>query len=133
MVRIELSKTTPLKGNPLHNLVEFVLYHINLLQTNNIAGLKKLLKLVKNSVYTQLWTIILRTATSFTTSRIFKMTVGELIKALKKIDKDKKITIDGFQYWGEDYYDKYEIIEENMFWIEEKEDRVRLTASLGRD
>ena len=34
------------------------------------------------------------------------MTVGELIKALKKIDKDKKITIDGFQYWGEDYYDK---------------------------
>ena len=24
MVRIELSKTTPLKGNPLHNLVEFV-------------------------------------------------------------------------------------------------------------
>ena len=59
------------------------------------------------------------------------MTVGELIKALKKIDKDKKITIDGFQYWGEDYYDKYEIIEENMFWIEEKEERVRLTASPG--
>lgn len=24
MVRIELSKITPLKGNPLHNLVEFV-------------------------------------------------------------------------------------------------------------
>lgn len=24
MVRIELNKTTPLKGNPLHNLVEFV-------------------------------------------------------------------------------------------------------------
>ncbi len=62
-----------------------------------------------------------------------KYTVGELIKALKKIDKNKKITIDGFQYWGEDYYDKYEITEEDVFWIEEHEDRVRLTASSGRD
>ncbi len=61
------------------------------------------------------------------------MTVGELIKALKKIDKNKKITIDGFQYWGEDYYEKYEIIEESFFWVEEKEDRVRLTASPGHD
>ena len=34
---------------------------------------------------------------------------------------------------GEDYYDKYEITEEDVFWIEEKEDRVRLTASPGRD
>lgn len=60
-----------------------------------------------------------------------KYTVGELIKALKKIDKNKKITIDGFTYWGEDYYDKYTIEEEDVFWIEEKEDRVRLTASPG--
>lgn len=57
------------------------------------------------------------------------MTVGELIKVLKKIDKEKKITIDGFQYWGEDYYEKYTIEEEGVFWVEEKEDRVRLTAS----
>lgn len=56
------------------------------------------------------------------------MTVGELIKVLKKIDKDKKITIDGFEYWGEDYYEKYTIIEESVFRIEEKEDRVRLTT-----
>ena len=62
-----------------------------------------------------------------------KYTVGELIKALKKIDKNKKITIDGFQYWGEDYYDKYTIEEEDVFWIEEREDHVRLTASPGRD
>lgn len=62
-----------------------------------------------------------------------KYTVGELIKALEKIDKNKKITIDGFQYWGEDYYDKYTIEDEPVFWIEEKEDHVRLTASPGRD
>ena len=61
------------------------------------------------------------------------MTVSELIEILKKIDKNKKITIDGFQYWGEDYYDKYEITEEDVFWIEEKEDRVRLTASPRND
>ena len=64
---------------------------------NNTAGQKNTKKLVKNFVYIALWMIISRTATSFTTSRIFKMTVGELIKALKKIDKEKKITIDGFQ------------------------------------
>lgn len=56
-----------------------------------------------------------------------------MIKALEKIDKNKKITIDGFQYWGEDYYDKYTIEDESVFWIEEKEDHVRLTASPGRD
>lgn len=60
-----------------------------------------------------------------------KYTVGELIEVLKKIDKNKKITIDGFIYWGEDYYDKYTIEEEDVFWIEEHEDRVRLTASPG--
>lgn len=57
------------------------------------------------------------------------MTVGELIKALEKIDKNKKITIDGFQFVG--YFEKFEIFDESFFRVEEKEDRVRLTASPG--